>query len=55
MDKNKAWDIFASTGKVQDYLNFKSVVEANSPLNTVNNASEKDKDRRTDNKTTEYR
>lgn len=54
MDKNKAWEIFASTGKVEDYLNFKSMVDANAPFDT-NNASEKDKNRRTDNKTTEYR
>ena len=54
MDKNKAWEIFSSTGKIQDYLNFKSLSDANSPVNN-NDASEKDKDRRTDNKTTEYR
>lgn len=53
MDKRKAWEIFASTGKIEDYLNFKSINDANS-VNKIN-ADEKDKDRRTDNKTTEYR
>ena len=54
MDKNKAWEIFASTGKDEDYLNFKNLTDAVSPLNTED-AGKKDKDRRTDNKTTEYR
>ncbi len=53
MDKNKAWEIFTLTGKVEDYLNFKSI-EDNSPFNKTN-ANEEDKNRRTDNKTTEYR
>ena len=52
MDKNKAWEIFALTGKVEDYLNFKSIKD--SSLFNKTNADEKDKDRRTDNKTTEY-
>lgn len=55
MDKNKAWEIFCTTGKVQDYLNFKSMTDAeNTPLNKTD-ANEKNKDRWTDNKTTEYR
>ncbi|MBQ8572034.1 MAG: hypothetical protein IJ451_01040 [Ruminococcus sp.] len=54
MDKNKAWEIFAATGKVQDYLNFKSLADAASPYNN-DDANEEDKNRRTDNKTTEYR
>lgn len=53
MDKQKAWEIFALTGKVEDYLNFKSINESSLLNNT--NASEEDKNRRTDNKTTEYR
>ncbi len=54
MDKNKAWEIFASTGKVEDYLNFKSINDASSLINKTN-ADEENKNRRTDNKTTEYR
>ncbi len=54
MDKNKAWEIFAATGKIEDYLNFKSIKDASAPFNKTN-ASEEDKNRRTDNKTTEYR
>lgn len=55
MDKNKAWEIFASTGKIQDYLNFKSVSESNNSPLDHNNANKKNKNRRTDNKATEYR
>ncbi len=54
MDKSKAWEIFASTGKIQDYLNFKAVCDEDSPHNDKN-ANEKNQNRRTDNKTTEYR
>ncbi len=54
MDKNKAWEIFAASGKVEDYLKFKSLCGEVPPFGNIN-ASEKDKDRRTDNKTTEYR
>lgn len=54
MDKNKAWEIFASTGKVQDYLNFKSLNDTSSPTPNKN-ADKEDKDRRTYNQTTEYR
>lgn len=54
MDKNKAWEIFTLTGKVEDYLNFKSIKDNPSPFNKTD-ANEKDKNRRTDNKTTEYR
>lgn len=53
MDKQKAWEIFTLTGKVEDYLNFKSIKEETAPLNKIN-ADKKDKNRRTDNKTTEY-
>ncbi|MBR3988328.1 MAG: hypothetical protein IKK10_03390 [Clostridia bacterium] len=53
MDKNKAWEIFTLTGKVEDYLNFKSIKD-DSPFNNTN-ADKEDKNRRTDNKTTEYR
>ncbi len=53
VDKNKAWEIFAATGKIEDYLNFKSLADG-FPYNK-NNANEEDKNRRTDNKTTEYR
>lgn len=54
MDKNKAWEIFTASGKIEDYLNFKSLCDGNSPLGNIN-ASDEDKNRRTDNKTTEYR
>lgn len=54
MDKNKAWEIFASTGKIQDYLNFKSLIDAPSP-HIKTDADKEDKDRRTYNQTTEYR
>ena len=54
MDKNKAWEIFTATGRIEDYLNFKSLCGETPPLGNIN-ASDKDKDRRTDNKTTEYR
>ena len=56
MDKNKAWENFVATGKVEDYLKYKGVISAeNSPAVNNTNADEKDKNRRTDYKTTEYR
>ena len=56
-NKNKAWETFALSGKVEDYLKFKGIVcpLSSPPTNTVNDADKEDKNRRTDNKTTEYR
>lgn len=54
MDKNKAWEIFETSGRIEDYLNFKSAVDSNPPSDNIN-ANEKTKDKRTDYKTTEYR
>ncbi|MBQ8795880.1 MAG: hypothetical protein IJZ54_05600 [Clostridia bacterium] len=53
MDKNKAWEIFAASGKIEDYLNFKSALREDSPQDNIN--ADKNKDKRTDYKTTEYR
>ena len=56
-NKNKDWETFALSGKVEDYLRFKGVDFAlnSPPTNTTNNADKEDKNRRTHNKTTEYR
>lgn len=56
-EKNKAWENFVLSGKVEDYLRFKGIEcpLSSPPTNTVNNADKEDKNRRTHNKTTEYR
>lgn len=51
MNETDAWNAFLKSGSVQDYLNYKAVQNTTANLQEPTN---EDTDRRTDNQTTEY-